>query len=95
MERRRITIMLDGQPCSFYSDDPDAYLSDLEKRANAVLHQAAVYGKNKEVLAVVLLTDQLMRMEGSPARPEQKEARKPKPDSADKGQVSVWDLLNG
>ena len=95
MDRRKITIMLDGQPYSFYSDDPDVYLSELEKRANAVMRQAASFGQNKAALAVLLLTDQLMRTEGGPPNPEKKAARKPKADAAEKGQVSVWDLLDG
>ena len=95
MEKRKITITLDGQPYSFYSDDPDAYLSDLEKRANAVMQQAAGFGKNKTAFAVLFLMDQLMRMEGGLPHPEQKAAPKPKSHSAEKGQVSVWDLLDG
>ena len=88
MEKRRVTITIGGQPCSFYSDDPDGYLADLEKRVNAVMKQTAWHA----VPAVILLADQLMRSEQKGSR---KQAGKPQPkaEGEDRGQVSVWELL--
>ena len=92
MEKRRVTISIGGQPCSFYSDDSDEYISALERKTNAVMRQAARYSGSSScsnaVIAVLLLTDKLLRT-------EPKAPRKPVPKAAeeDKGQMSVWDLL--
>lgn len=102
MEKRRVTISIGGQPCSFYSDDPDAYISALEKRANAAMRQAA----GNPVHAVVYLADRTLRtgQEEKPPKEEPAEklpkAQRPekpgKKDAAvEKGQVSVWDLIDG
>ena len=109
MEKRRVTIWIGGQPCSFLSDDPDAYLSALEKRANAAMKQAA----GNPLHAVVSLADQQLRTEQAekplkaekaekaekPEKTEKpKKAEKPDPGKksamVEKGQVSVWDLIN-
>ena len=106
MEKRRVTISIGGQPCSFYSDDSDEYISELEQRVNAAIRLTA----GNTVRSVILLTDQLMRMEQAAApeavdrqkqteKQEQTEApvkREPvrkKAAKTDEGQVSVWDLL--
>ena len=103
MEKRRVTIWIGGQPCSFLSDDPDAYISALEKRANAAMKQAA----GNPLHAVVSLADQQLRTEQAEKAPKAEKAEKPekprkaeKPDPGkksamvEKGQVSVWDLIN-
>ena len=103
MEKRRVTIWIGGQPCSFLSDDPDAYISALEKRANAAMKQAA----GNLGHAVVSLADQQLRTEQAEKPPKAEKAEKPekpkkaeKPDPGkksamvEKGQVSVWDLIN-
>ena len=62
-----MTVRIGGQYCSFYSDDPDAYIEELADRANAALMQ--VNGSSAK--AVLWLTDQLMRLEKEKApRPE-------------------------
>ena len=97
MEKRKVTVWLGGQPCRFYSDDSEEYLSTLAERANAVL-------------SVLALTDALLRMEQrmqeiaaekkevsirEPAEAKRQIPRKTssKAVEEDPGQVSVWDLL--
>ena len=100
MEKRRVTVSIGGLPCSFYTDDTDEYISALEQRTNEALRQAAgVSGSSayrNAVLAVLSLTDQLMRTEQK-GETEHKGNRKSIPKAAvkkEKGQVSVWDLLD-
>ena len=89
MEKRRVTILVDGQPYSFYSDDSEEYLTSYYTNA---------------VLSVLVLTDELLRMEqkNRETASEQKaaEARQMpgrkapgKGAAEDRGQISVWDLL--
>ena len=93
MERRRVTILIGRQPCSFYSDDSDAYISALEQRTNAILKQTAAFSGssayNHALITVVYLTDQLLRMERKGAK-----RNPPKGAEKDNGQVSMWDLLD-
>ena len=104
LEKRRVTIWIGGQPCSFLSDDPAEYISALEKRADAAMRQAA----GNAVHAAVYLADRLLRAEQAeePQKPEKPEkAEKPqkaeragkpgKKDAVEKGQVTVWDLIEG
>ena len=108
MEKRRVTILVGGQPYSFYSDDSEEYLSALEQRANAVMKQTAAFSAssahNNAVLSVLVLTDALLRMEQKSreiasereaAEVRRMPARKAPVKSAaeDRGQISVWDLL--
>ena len=108
MEKRSVTVLIGGQPCSFYSDDSDEFISALEQRANAVMKQTAKYAgssaHSNAVLSVVSLTDSLLRAEAliaetAKGKAEEKHSspvRKPvKNPAEDKRQVSVWDLLNG
>ena len=104
MEKRRVTIWIGGQPCSFWSDDPDEYISALEKRADAAMRQAA----GNAVHAAVYLADRLLRAEKAeepqtPGKPEKAEkpqkaeraGKSGKKDAVEKGQVTVWDLIDG
>lgn len=59
MEKRKVTISIGGQLCSFYSDDSDEYITELEQRVNAAMEETA----GNSVRAVIILTDQLLRME--------------------------------
>jgi len=59
MEKRKVTIFINGRPCTLYSDDSDEYIRALESRADEALMQTA----GNAVHAVISLTDQLMRME--------------------------------
>ena len=85
MEKRKVTVSIGGQVCSFYSDDPDEYLAALEQRANAVMKQTSRFSGSSActnaILAVLLLTDRILRA-------EQKAAEE------DAGQVSIWDLID-
>ena len=67
MEKRKVTILVGGQPCRFYSDDSEEYLSALAERANAVMRQTAKFSGASNyanaVLSVLSLTDSLMRTE--------------------------------
>ena len=67
MEKRKVTVWVGGQPCRFYSDDTEEYLSTLAERANAVLRKTArdsgTSGNTNAVLSVLALTDALLRME--------------------------------
>ncbi len=103
MEKRKVTISIGGQPCSFYSDDPDEYIAALEKKANAVMRQTAGFSgssiRMNALLSVVFLTDELLRAEQEEAaETEQKVRKKSAPKAVktaenEKTQVSVWDLL--
>ena len=112
MEKRRVTVSIGGQSFSFYSDDSDDYIAALEKKANAAMRETAGFSGlsayNNAVLAVLLLSDRLLRAEQErqpapepkgveaeePPKGEQK-ARKTAPKAVRKedGQVSMWDLL--
>ncbi len=67
MEKRKVTIWVDGQSCSFYSDDSEEYLSALAEKANAVMRKTArdsgASGKTNAVFSVLALTDMLLRTE--------------------------------
>ena len=67
LEKRKVTIWVDGQPCSFYSDDSEEYLSALAEKANAVMRRTArdsgASGKTNALFSVLALTDTLLRME--------------------------------
>ncbi len=104
LEKRKVTVSIGGRVYRFYSDDSDAYIATLEQRANAALKQTAGFSGasvlTNAVLAVLLLTDELMRTEqkapgdgGSPEVRETAKEKKKKPAEKDDGQVSVWDLL--
>ena len=108
MEKRKVTVSIGGKPCTFYSDDSEEYISALEKRANEVMKQTAKFAGSSTctnaILSVLCLTDQLLRTERAeklgkterPQRAEQKVGKKNNPKAAaeDKGQVSVWDLMD-
>ncbi len=109
MEKRKVTILIGGQPCSFYSDDSDGYLSALAQRANAAMRQTARFSGTSAyanaVLSVLSLTDTLLRTEQKMKEIiSEKEGIEPKTHTPRKaivkgkeeenGQVSVWDLLN-
>ena len=106
MEKRKVTVTIGGQRCSFYSDDSDAYIAALERRANEVMKQTARYSGlspyTNAILSVVFLTDELMRANEekteTPKEPaEVKPSRKApvKTSSAqDRRQVSVWELMD-
>ena len=109
MEKRKATILISGQPCSIYSDDPEEYLSALEQRANAVMRQTAVFSGQSAhmnaVLSVLFLTDALLRAEQKmkelTALKEADETKTHAPrknavkgKEEENGQVSVWELLN-
>ena len=67
VEKRKVTLSIGGQPCGFYSDDSEAYLTALEHRANAVMKRTARYAGpsayTNAVLSVLTLTDELLRTE--------------------------------
>lgn len=67
VEKRKVTLSIGGQPCEFYSDDSEAYLTALEHRANAVMKRTARYAGpsayTNAVLSVLTLTDELLRTE--------------------------------
>lgn len=97
MEKRKVTISICGKPCSFYSDDPEEYISALEQRVNAAMKQTAGFSGSSAytnaLLTVVFLTDQLLRTEqrGTGSR---KNVPKTEGREKDKGQVTMWDLLD-
>ena len=101
MEKRKVTVRIGGQRCSFLSDDPDEYISVLEKRANEVMQETAAFSglsvQTNALLSVLFQTDRLLRMEASAGREKKPApgpaARKPQPKSTGKEQISVWDLL--
>lgn len=104
MEKRRVTVLIGGKPYSFYSDDPDEYISALEKRTNDALRQAGrlsgLWDASGAVLAVILQTDRLMRTEQEgpkatekqeepPKRTEAKGARKSGPKAAEEDRGQI------
>ena len=109
MEKRRVTITVGGQPYSFASDDPDEYIRTLEKRTNAALKETAEFAPSAyagAILAVISQTDRLLREEQAaqmrkteePDKSQtekvfKKEPARKKVSAQEKGQVSVWDLL--
>lgn len=104
MEKRKVTVTIGGQRCSFFTDDSDAYISALEQKANEVMGQTAQFSGrsalNNAILSVVFLADEIIRKnsektEKEEAKAEPGQARKAavKPPRQEKGQVSVWDLL--
>ena len=110
LEKRSVTIQIGGQPCRFFSDDSEEYLSALEERANAVMRETARFSgpsnRANAILAVLSLTDTLLRTEQKAAEtasePEKTEGRRPparktpeRNTATEKGQLSVWDLLEG
>ena len=83
MEKRKVTVMIGGQSCSFYSDDPDEYITALARRANAVMRETSRFSKasayTNAVLSVISLTDALLRAErekAETAKGQQPEARR-------------------
>ena len=110
MEKRRITVSIEGRPYRFDSDDSDEYIAALEKRTSDALKQAKRLSGSSDdsgaVLAVILLTDQLMRAEQQAFQSQERQASSPKQTEPkvnrkngsrspekDKDQISVWDLL--
>ena len=103
MEKRKVSIVINGQPCSFYSDDTDEYIKALENKANEAIKQTA----GNTVYAMIALTDQLMRMEQAKqaepvtaVRPSKEDDKPEKPKKArknmektDDSQMSMWDLI--
>ena len=67
LERRKVTVWVDGQPCCFYTDDSEEYIAALAERANAVMRRMAAdsgtVGQTKAVFSVLALTDTLLRTE--------------------------------
>jgi len=104
-----VTILISGQPYSFYSDDSDEYISSLEQRANAAMKQTSRFAGQSAytnaVLSVLFQTDSLLRTEQKmKVMAAGKQAEEPKVPASRKnpvkgkdqetGQVSVWDLLD-
>lgn len=89
MEKRKVTISIGGQLCSFYSDDSDEYISALEQKANAVMKQTAGFSGSSSyrnaVLSVLFLTDELLRAEqGRPQQPEPDKLGSDRPEREDR-----------
>jgi len=67
LEKRKVTVTVGGQKCSFYSDDPDGYIAALEQKANEVMQKTAAFSGQSvytnAILSVVFLADELMRAE--------------------------------
>ncbi len=101
MEKRKVTVKIGGEHCSFISDDPDEYISVLEQRANEVMKQTAGFSglsvRKNALLSLLFQTDRLLRLEQSihvEKEPASRNAvRKQNPKSEGRDQVSVWDLL--
>ena len=107
MEKRKVTISIDGKPCSLYSDDPEEYLSILEQRANAVMRETAGFSGSaysNAVLSVITLTDELLRSEQkiqnltAERKKDEFRSNSPRKNSVkdgekERGQISVWDIL--
>ena len=107
MEKRKVTLRIGGQPCSLYTDDSDEYISALEKRANDVLRRTAPFSGTSAytnaILSVLSLADSLLRTErrgkadgkgqGQAQAPVQPRKNPVRPVPEEKGQISVWDLL--
>ena len=109
MEKRSVTMVIGGQPCRFVSDDSEEYLSALEQRANETLRRteacSGASGWSHAMLSVLSLTDELLRAEeriqalSAPRKPEgsrELPARKApgRDGDGERGQISVWDLLD-
>ncbi|MBO7662926.1 MAG: hypothetical protein J6U01_06105 [Clostridia bacterium] len=104
MEKRKVTVLIGGQLCSFYSDDSDEYLLALEQRANAVMRQTAMFSGSSAytnaILSVLSQTDALMRLEQrkaaaeKPASPAPRKAPAKEESPENRKQISVWDLLS-
>lgn len=105
MEKRKVTVLVGGQFCSFYSDDSDEYIFSLEKRANEVVSRTArlsgMSSHTSAVLSVIYLTDALMRADQQRTNNSDKRNETPKirknssqASAEDQGQLSVWDLLD-
>ena len=91
MEKRRVTILIDGRPCSFYSDDSDEYIAALEQRTNAFMKQTAGFSGpssyTNAVLTVLFLTDKLLRAEQETQKEtEQKTEAKAEPKTEKKAE---------
>ena len=107
LEKRRVTLLIGGQRCSLYSDDSNEYLALLEQRANEALLRTARFSGpeayTNAVYSLLSLTDELLRAEQrlQEGTEEQKAAESrsrknaAKTAGVEKGQVSVWDLLEG
>lgn len=103
MEKRKVTVRIGGQRCSFISDDPDEYISVLEQRADEVMRQTARFSglsvQTNALLSVLFLTDRLLRTEQSKSAEKEHVSKAPArtqiPKAAGKAQISVWDLLDG
>jgi len=105
LEKRRVTLLIGGMPCSFYSDDTNEYLANLEQRANAVVRQTARFSGSSAqmnaLLSVLSLTDELLRAEqkiqelAADRRSAEIRVRKAAANQEEKepGQLSVWDIL--
>ncbi len=105
MERRKVTILIGGQPIILYSDDPDEYLSALEQRANEVMRETSRFAGSSPytnaMYTVLSLTDELLRAEQKTRNPSptpkmmrNSPGKNPeKTSEKDQGQISVWELL--
>ena len=103
MEKRKVTISVGRQTCSFYSDDSEEYISLLEQRGNEAMKQTAGFSGANAVLAVIYLADKLLRTEAAVQEaekpPKAEQGRKNAAKAAvkavknDAGQISVWELL--
>lgn len=106
LEKRKVTIRIDNRPYTFYSNDPDEYIADLERRANLIMKETGPYAGpssySNAMLSVISLTDELLRKEaeapagaaeGAPPRKTPGKKKKAAADRADDGQISVWDVL--
>ena len=89
MEKRKVTVFIAGQPCTFYTDDSDEYLSLLSKRVNAAMRETSGFSGdssyNNAVLSAVSLADELlrteqrMRLSSEMQKPGEKKAGEKKP----------------
>ena len=105
LEKRKVTVLVGGQFCSFYSDDSDEYISSLERRANEVISRTArlsgMSSHTSAILSVIYQADALMRTDQERTNHSDKRTETPKirknatqASAEDQGQVSVWDLLD-
>ena len=88
MEKRRVTISIGGQPCTFYTDDSDDYIAALQVKVNEAIRQFA----GNYVHAMIHLTDQLLRK--AEIKPQKVEKTQKNP-SKKENQVSMWDMIEG
>ena len=100
MERRKTAVLIGGKIYSFYTDDPEEYIETLEQRANEALREgerAAGGSSGGAVLAIISLTDRLMRMEEKHPektdKPKNAAPRKKDTQTEAQGQMTVWDVL--